>query len=165
MDRHTNVRYEIKIKREDKFGRIEAVGYCPLCDQRLGDINTRFCFQCGAELYAKPTDNTFIDIAIVDQKDAIVDEAISTFGSDHQLRITQEELAELIQAISKHIRDRDQVSRGRLLDELVDVELMLYQVRKMFPIDENQYKRVLARKLTRLEDYINVQRNQKKSSL
>ncbi len=59
------------------------------------------------------------------------------YGLDNQLRILQEECAELIQAASKHLRAQEAgkpiaQSKAALLEEVADVMIMVEQVKGIF---------------------------------
>jgi len=56
--------------------------------------------------------------------------AIEQNGINGQLGVAQEELSELIQAISKHKRYGDNLDN--LAEEMADVEIMLDQMKLMF---------------------------------
>lgn len=65
-------------------------------------------------------------------------EAIAKYGEDEQMRIAQEECAELIQAISKYHRaqsnpDGRYFSRAKanLIEEIADVSIMIDQLKLM----------------------------------
>lgn len=62
----------------------------------------------------------------------LCEQAIHKFGSEPQLRHTQEELAELSVAISHFVRARPG-SIDEVAEELVDVEIMLGQLRVLVP--------------------------------
>lgn len=80
-------------------------------------------------------------------EDLLICKAISTFGEDNQKRIAQEELAELIQAISKDCRGLEH----NVEEEIADVEIMLEQLRRIYDKDkvnkwkENKLKRLRLR--------------------
>jgi len=60
-------------------------------------------------------------------------EALAKWGAEAQLDQTIEECAELIQAIQKH-RRRGEIRN--LIEEAVDVEIMIDQLKTMFPLTE-----------------------------
>lgn len=82
---------------------------------------------------------------------------IDKFGIDYQLAIVQEECAELIQAISKLKRSGNSDHPGRtakaamnnLYEEVADVQIMLDQIRIMYP--SKAYDTIRAQKIARLE--------------
>lgn len=88
---------------------------------------------------------------------AVLKAAIDKYGQHNRLAQTQEECAELIQAISKLNRSEDSDHPGRaakaalnhLMEETVDVQIMLEQIRIMFP--SKAYDSIRAQKITRLE--------------
>ena len=77
--------------------------------------------------------------------------ALKTFGLESQLRMLQEEAAELIVAI--HHKYRGRVDDDTLLEEIADVEIMLSQVKQAFSI--GQFEKLKAKKLRRLQALIN----------
>lgn len=74
-------------------------------------------------------------------------EAIAKYGEDEQMRIAQEECAELIQAISKYHRaqsnpDGRYFSRARdnLIEEIADVSIMIDQLKLMVKGDHAEMR-------------------------
>lgn len=87
----------------------------------------------------------------------ILRQVIDKFGLDYQLAIVQEECAELIQAISKLKRAGNSDHPGRtakaamnnLMEEAADVQIMLDQIRIMYP--SHAYDTIRTQKIARLE--------------
>ena len=75
----------------------------------------------------------------------IYERAVKRWGIKSQLGMLQEECAELIAAVNKYWRGK---SIDLVIDELVDVEIMIEQMRYIFPKDEWQARRI--HKLRRL---------------
>jgi NTP pyrophosphatase (non-canonical NTP hydrolase) len=79
----------------------------------------------------------------------IYKELLTKYGTDSQLNQAQEELAELIQAISKFKRYGDLMP---LIEELVDVEIMMSQLKEIIiqsgKIDK--YAEITSRKIVGL---------------
>lgn len=73
--------------------------------------------------------------------------AVDVFGAEPQLRMLQEECAELIAAVNQYFRAR-QGSESSLVEEVADATIMLAQARKLLG---NQVDRAIERKLDRLE--------------
>ena len=66
-------------------------------------------------------------------------QSIIKCGEEPQCRQAMEECAELIQAINKCIRYPDRKDcHNNLIEEIADVEIMLYQLKVMFNIDDDQ---------------------------
>ena len=88
---------------------------------------------------------------------AVLKAAIDKYGNDSQLAVAQEECAELIQAISKLNRAGSSDHPGRtaraamnnLYEEVADVQIMLDQIRIMYP--SKAYDMIRAQKIARLE--------------
>ena len=83
----------------------------------------------------------------------IYEEAIQTFGREKQLDMVVEECAELIQAIQKYKRDHNKTEN--LIEEMVDVEIMLNQLKYIF---HEEYKNLsfnlINKKLERLGEKV-----------
>ena len=79
-------------------------------------------------------------------------EALKLWGEDEQLRMLQEECAELIQAVNKYHRGKNGAELN-LLEEGVDVELMLEQLKLILgsPLTWEQKR---EEKLTRLKIHL-----------
>lgn len=102
---------------------------------------------------------------------AVLKAAINKYGPKNQLAMAQEECAELIQAISKLNRAEDNDHPGRaakaamnhLMEEHVDVQIMLDQIRIMFP--SRAYDTIRAQKIARLEKRLNQKKSSKKAQV
>lgn len=85
----------------------------------------------------------------------IIETAIAKLGKEHQMRQTQEELAELIVAINKYERSIgnplwNNSARKNVIEEMADVLIMLDAVKKMLDIKDEDLKSVREYKLNRL---------------
>ena len=77
----------------------------------------------------------------------ICSKAVDIYGTEAQIWMAIEEMAELTNAIAKHRRDR--VAREDVCEEIADVIIMLIQMSDIFgPNEVNDY---LEQKLDRLE--------------
>lgn len=74
---------------------------------------------------------------------------LKVYPKEHQLLIAMEELAELIQAISKYNRYGD---IEPLLEEYADVEVVLEELRQMLQIDDDEVNKRAGKKLWRALD-------------
>jgi NTP pyrophosphatase (non-canonical NTP hydrolase) len=81
----------------------------------------------------------------------IYKKAIDKWGRDSQLGVAQEECAELIQAISKYFRHGDFKAIEKVIEEAVDAEIMINQIKVIFPYQEiwDKYRKM---KLNRVEE-------------
>lgn len=88
---------------------------------------------------------------------AVLKAAIDKYGQQNQLAMAQEECAELIQAISKLSRSEEsdhpvrsaKAALNHLMEETADVQIMLDQIRIMFP--SKAYDAIRSQKIARLE--------------
>lgn len=77
-------------------------------------------------------------------------EVINHYGNNAQIAITQEELAELIQSLSKSLRTDVEAARDSVLEELGDVTLCLEYIKLIFGITEKDIKDQVKLKQDRL---------------
>ena len=72
-------------------------------------------------------------------KEQVFKQSIEIYGKEAQSRQAMEECAELIQAINKCLRHPNKEEcKNNLIEEICDVEIMLYQLKVMFNIDDDQ---------------------------
>ncbi|MDH6367267.1 hypothetical protein EDD63_14016 [Breznakia blatticola] len=76
--------------------------------------------------------------------------AIKTWGVDAQTNCAMEELAELIQAISKFKRGYD--NKEDIIDEIVDVQIMIDQIKLICDIDDTMLEKRATYKLQRIKN-------------
>lgn len=86
--------------------------------------------------------------------------SINRFGKRHQLSVAQEELAELIQAISKYNRSLDnqfdkEKAKQMIIEEMADVTIMMAQLIDITEIKQNQIDEVIKLKTLRMEERLN----------
>ena len=89
------------------------------------------------------------DSISADERQEILQSAIDTYGPEHQVDMAIEEMAELIKALLK-MRRPDKASWADVLEEIVDVQIMLDQLKIIY--DWSTY--VEASKLARLQEAI-----------
>ena len=84
----------------------------------------------------------------MDEKVAeVCSKAVDIYGTEAQIWMAIEEMAELLNAISKHRRDR--VNREDICEEIADVSIMMIQLAYIFGAEDvNDY---LEQKIDRLE--------------
>lgn len=69
----------------------------------------------------------------------IFKKSIEVYGKEAQSRQAMEECAELVQAINKCLRyPNKEECKDNLIEEIADVEIMLYQLKEMFYINETE---------------------------
>lgn len=77
-------------------------------------------------------------------------QSIIKYGEEPQCRQAMEECAELIQAINKCIRYPDRKDcHNNLIEEIADVEIMLYQLKVMFNVSDDEVFEVKVQKAVR----------------
>ena len=85
---------------------------------------------------------------------------VAFYGSDAQAMVHCEELAELIQAISKVRRVKnagkdDSEARYNLVEEMADVLICLSQMQSMYDIPDHAIQDIIYRKCARQEARLN----------
>ena len=83
----------------------------------------------------------------------ILDRAIELWGDKSQSMMLIEEMAELIKALCKAL-NRNKKDIENLHEELVDVEICLYQAKRIFKLSEEKQNKIMIEKLNRLENKI-----------
>lgn len=86
--------------------------------------------------------------------------AINRLGKRHQLSVAQEELAELIQAISKYNRSLDnqfdkEKAKQMIIEEMADVTIMMAQLIDITEIKQSQIDAAIKLKTLRMEERLN----------
>ena len=94
----------------------------------------------------------------------IIEAAIAKQGEEHQMRQTQEELAELIVAINKYeraIKSDNDTFRERIdiIEEMTDVLIMLDAVKKILNISDHEIKLMRDYKINRLLNRLKEERD------
>lgn len=79
----------------------------------------------------------------------VLQKAINQYGADAQMRMAQEELAELIVAISHQIRGRARLQD--IVSEIADVTICLEQLKMIIGCREQVFLEEIEFKLKRLE--------------
>ena len=80
----------------------------------------------------------------------ILEKAVEKYG-EKQLDQAQEELAELIVAISKYKRNAHKLTIANVIEEIADVNIMIKQVMMLLDIKEFEVKNEELYKLNRLK--------------
>ena len=81
----------------------------------------------------------------------ILAKAVEKYG-EKQLDQAQEELAELIVAISKYKRNENKFTISNVIEEIADVNIMIKQVMMLLDIKEFEVKSEEIYKLNRLKE-------------
>ena len=87
------------------------------------------------------------------EKYKILEKAISTYGRTSQTIMAMEEMAELIQALSKDLRGFSK--KENIIEEIADVNIMLKQIMVIHNISDREIENEMDFKITRLNNRIN----------
>lgn len=83
-------------------------------------------------------------------------QSLEKYGKEPQCRQAMEELAELIQAVNKMLRYADRPAEpeyyANLIEEIADVEIMLYQLKVMFNVSDDEVFEVKVQKAVREQE-------------
>ena len=86
----------------------------------------------------------------------IYKQAVKVWGLESQLGLVQEECAELIKVINKRFRGK--ASLEEFIEECVDVELCIEQMKSVFQDERNTWDRIKIMKVERLKDLLKESR-------
>jgi NTP pyrophosphatase (non-canonical NTP hydrolase) len=90
----------------------------------------------------------------MDSKEEIFEKAIEVWGIRSQLEMAQEESTELALAIRKFIRQQNDEKFDDMIGEIADVEIMIEQLKLMFPGIQEKVDPMKAFKINRLKERI-----------
>ena len=91
----------------------------------------------------------------------IMQTALDRWGLNAQVGQTVEECAELIVALQKYVNRTPQPETvDNILDEIVDVEMMLAQMRLVLGIDDNTLRNRIEYKFDKLKQYLSEDEEQ-----
>lgn len=102
-------------------------------------------------------------------KEQIFKQSIEIYGKEAQSRQAMEECAELIQAVNKMLRYEDRPAEpeyyANLVEEIADVEIMLYQLKVMFNVSDDEVFKVKIQKTKREQERLENHRRKQKYEL
>ena len=105
---------------------------CNLAEEAIADEAARL------ERYAREVEAHVSDMGLDGFVGAACVSIASQCGIWDQSVSLMEECAELIHAVSKHLRSGDDTTREHLLEEIADVEMMMEQVRLLLGISDDE---------------------------
>ena len=85
----------------------------------------------------------------------VLDEAIEVFGKEQQQLKAIEEAGEYIQAQAKYLNYPSEKNHENLIEEIADLEIMLYQVKRIYKI-ESKVQAIAASKILRLNERLRL---------
>lgn len=81
-----------------------------------------------------------------------IKEIVTHYGTNDRARLLMEECGELVQAANKILRYPDKPeTRVNLLEEMVDVSIMIEQIRTLFNYDELEWNHMMQYKTNRIK--------------
>lgn len=104
----------------------------------------------------------FLSISKVNnmEEKEVYQQTILKFGEINQLIMLFEELSELTKAVTKYIRAKDTTQihihkcKSHIVEEIVDVEIMISQLKEIINVDDKHYQSQKEHKLNRLKKII-----------
>lgn len=93
-------------------------------------------------------------------REEFLKECIEYFGETKQQTVCIEEMAELTQQLCKFMIDHPNKSREKIVEEFVDVQIMLNQMKIIFSITDEEIENGKVFKLARLKKFIDSRRTQ-----
>jgi len=94
-------------------------------------------------------------VQFTDHEIQIMQQALDQWGLNAQVGQTVEECAELIVALQKHVNRTPRAeTTDSILDEIVDVEMMLAQMRLALGFDDAALRKRIEYKFERLRRYL-----------
>lgn len=88
-----------------------------------------------------------------EKENYIFNRAIDLWGAESQVMMAIEEMSELIKALCKMI-NRHEKDIENTHEEIVDVSILLDQMRKIFKLPQDKFMRIRNEKLERLEEKV-----------
>lgn len=82
--------------------------------------------------------------------ETVIQKAIETYGADLQKQVAIEEMSELTKEICKDFRGK--ANKENIIEEIADVQIMLYQLMAMYNISDTELAITLGLKITRLDE-------------
>lgn len=141
-----------------KIPQTDGCRYCSFSGHLGGDLNVPCCWRAEdkpdaaihilEKLLGKEVNDAEPELPLVQK----IQQIANYYGIDNQVSIAQEELAELIQALSKWRRAESRTSVAAydmVLEEFADVTLMLKQIQHLFHIDPDDVTAVVKEKVER----------------
>jgi len=90
----------------------------------------------------------------------ILTQAILRWGRTEQCLVACEEMGELMQAISKLIRNHDESKTQRLkenlIEELADVSIMMQQIQLIFGVSNDEFENRYQNKMAELAEILGM---------
>ena len=98
-----------------------------------------------------------VDIEYDDEFKELAETTLRKWGADAQIRMMCEECAELTVVLLKQLRNLNPSRVPEVIEELVDVEIMLGQMKNIYGLNQDTWKIQKEHKLLRLIERIQSQ--------
>lgn len=142
-----------------KIPTTDGCRYCSFSGLLGGDLNVPCCWRAEdkpdeaihilEKLLGKEAKDAEPELPLVQK----IQKIASHYGLENQISIAQEELAELIQALSKYRRANDCAgvlnAFADIIEEMADVTLMLQQIRFLLDLNDDDITHGIALKVER----------------
>ena len=92
-----------------------------------------------------------MSIVIDEEFRKLAEKALKKWGLESQTKMMIEECAELIQVLVKQSRNINGANIGQIVNELVDVEIMLGQMKNIYGLNQEMWADFRKHKLYRLK--------------
>lgn len=94
-------------------------------------------------------------------KDDIIERALAEYGKEYEIIVALEELAELVQCLTKKLRNMDN-TRHHITEEIADVLIGIEYVKRVYDISESEMQMWVDYKLRRLTERMDDKTETKK---
>ena len=84
----------------------------------------------------------------------LCEDAVNVWGETSQIGMFIEEIGEVLQAINKLSRRTEEKRYNNLIEELVDLQIMLIQMRIVYTIPNRLWDEMMEKKLQRLRRHL-----------
>lgn len=143
-----------------KIIKIKSCRECPYSDpldELKQDETSWTCGRVGPSLELIPDPNTIPEwCPLKEGEENLYKKAIEKWGKDAQVMMAIEEMAELMKVLCHLQRKNKSVTKGEIVEEIVDVEIMIEQMKILFVDDDvtRFYHGTREEKLKRLKEML-----------
>lgn len=95
-----------------------------------------------------------------DKNESILQLAISSFGRTSRINMAIEEAGELITVLAKRNRRDNGSTLDEIVDEMVDMQIMLDQLKIIFNDGDDYFEKTMIKKMARLSKIVQSKREE-----